>query len=248
MVVYDFGGGTFDVTVISVAKPQGKPTFLVLSTDGDTHLGGQDIDNALVDLVCATFQRQFGKNPRSDPRAIWRVRAECEKAKVHLSQSQSVEIEMELMKEDFCMEVSRTDFINLIQPILDKTLRCVECALKNANLNKTMVHDVILVGGSTRIPRVSDMLREYFGKTPRMTVDADEAVAIGAALAGKENGCESVVLTDVTPLSIGVSVLKDRKRVFHVIVPRNTPLPCQNFGHTFTTVFDDQQMIDIEVS
>ena len=252
-MVFDLGGGTFDTTLLSISKPAGVPTYTVVATDGDTRLGGKDFDELLLRHVAHGFKERFQKDPYADPKSLRQLRLACEKAKEKLTKAASYEIEVDnIMKEDFTMTITRAEFNEMIEPLLQKAMACVDNTLKAGRIKKENLNDIILVGGSTRIPRISELLEEKFSRKPCQTVDPDEAVAMGAALAASVGGeSPAVILNDVTPLSLGVLYWKKESQedLFQAIIPRNTPVPTKQgqFFKTYTTMYDDQPTVDFKV-
>ncbi|KAI3732375.1 hypothetical protein L1987_63579 [Smallanthus sonchifolius] len=249
VLVFDLGGGTFDVSVMTIEK---GGIFEVKSVAGDTHLGGQDFDNRMVDHCVLEFKRKRNKDLTGNQRALGRLRFACEKTKRILSCTSQTSIELDCLHEgiDFSLKFTRAKFEELNMGMFDKCIAILETSLNDAKMKKSCVDQVILVGGSTRIPKVQLMLQEYFdGRRLCKSVNPDEAVAYGAAvMAAKVSGSidksvQDVVLHDVTPLSLGIQVIGE---VFSVVIPRNTPIPSSNAKEYFTTR-DNQSCIDIMV-
>ncbi|XP_074314738.1 heat shock 70 kDa protein 18-like [Silene latifolia] len=228
ILVFDLGGGTFDVSLVAVQKD----AFEVKAVNGDTHLGGSDFDTRLVGHFAAEFERKHKKKLDGNPRALGRLRAACERAKMNLSMNKEARIEIECLFDgtDFCSTITRSRFERLNLDLFEKCLPPVEKCLEDAKLGKTDVHDIVLVGGSTRIPKVQQLLQDYFkGKELCKSINPDEAVAYGAAchaasLAGIEN-FKDIALVDVTPLSLGIRIVDLSVKV----VPRNTTIPTKMF-------------------
>ncbi|KAL4557815.1 hypothetical protein LXL04_036007 [Taraxacum kok-saghyz] len=248
VLVFDLGGGTFDVSILTIEE--GK-TFAVKAVAGDTHLGGRDFDNRMVDHCVWEFKRKWNKDLTGNKRALGRLRFACEKAKRILSWSTQASIELDALHDgiDFCMKFSRAKFEELNMDFFKKCIETVEACLKDAKMKKSCVNKVLLVGGSTRIPKVQCMLQELFGRKVCKSLNPDEAVAYGAAvMAAKLSGnthksCRDLVLLDVTPLSLGIQT---KGEVFSVVVPRNTPIPTKK-SKIYETTCDDQSSASIKV-
>ncbi|KAK1437159.1 hypothetical protein QVD17_02945 [Tagetes erecta] len=248
-LVFDLGGGTFDVSVMTIEE---GGIFEVKAVGGDTHLGGEDFDNRMVDHCVTEFKRRWNKDVSGNQRAMGRLRFACEKAKRVLSCTSQTSIELDCLHDgiDFSIKFTRAKFEELNMGSFNKCIEILETCLNDAKMKKSCVDQVILVGGSTRIPKVQQMLKEYFnGKKLCKSVNPDEAVAYGAAvMAAKVSGCsdksvEDLVLFDVTPLSLGVDV---RGEVFSVVIPRNTPIPTSN-AKTYHTILDNQITMTLKV-
>lgn len=246
IVVFDFGGGTLDVTVLSIEDG----VFEVISTSGDTRLGGEDLDARLVEHLLKQFERKTGHDARGDKRAVQRVKREAERVKQQLSTQMQVQVELELFYEgqDLSEKVTRAKFEDLVGDILRRTLEPVRRALEDAKLKKDQVHEVLLVGGSTRIPKVQALLQEYFGRAPSKGVNPDEAVALGAAIEGALLGGdpglqEDMTVLDVTPLSMGIETVGG---VMTVLVARNSHIPT-TATKTFSTANDNQDRVEVRV-
>jgi molecular chaperone DnaK len=215
IAVYDLGGGTFDISIIEIAEVDGEHQFEVLSTNGDTFLGGEDFDNRLMDYIVDEFKKEQGVDLKKDPLAMQRLKEAAEKAKIELSSSQQTEVNLPYITADasgpkhLAMKITRAKFEALVDDLIEKTLEPCRIALKDAGLKVSDIDDVILVGGQTRMPKVQQKVKEFFGKEPRRDVNPDEAVAIGAAIqAGVLQGeVKDVLLLDVTPLSLGIETL-----------------------------------------
>lgn len=248
ILVFDLGGGTFDVSLLTIDDG----VFEVLSTNGDTHLGGEDFDQRIMDYAMKLFKRKYSKDLSKDIRALGKLRREAEKAKRALSSQNQVRIEIEALfdGQDFSETLTRARFEELNSDLFKKTLKPVEKVLKDAGLAKKEVHEVVLVGGSTRIPKVQQLVKDFFnGKEPNRGVNPDEAVAFGAAVqAGILSGdggeaTDGIVLVDVAPLSLGIETVGG---VMSKIIPRNSKIPASK-SQTFTTYQDNQDVVSIQV-
>src|SRR5687767_340900 len=215
IAVYDLGGGTFDISIIEIADVEGEKQFEVLSTNGDTFLGGEDFDQRLIDYIVAEFKKEQGVDLSKDVLALQRLKESAEKAKIELSSSQQTEINLPYITADqsgprhLNMKVTRAKFESLVDELVERTIEPCRIAIKDAGVKVNDIQDVILVGGQTRMPKVQDKVKEFFGKEPRKDVNPDEAVAVGAAIqAGVLKGdVKDVLLLDVTPLSLGIETL-----------------------------------------
>ncbi len=251
IVVYDLGGGTFDVSIIEIAEVEGEHQFEVLSTNGDTFLGGEDFDRRLIDYLADEFKKDQGMDLRGDPLAMQRLKEGAEKAKIELSSSTQTEVNLPYVTADASgpkhlnMKLTRAKLEALVDDLLQKTLGPCKTALADAGLKASEIDDIILVGGQTRMPKVHTLVATFFGKEARRDVNPDEAVAVGASIQGGVLGGEvkDVLLLDVTPLSLGIETLGG---VMTKLVEKNTTIPTQA-SQTFSTADDNQGAVTVHV-
>ncbi len=253
IAVFDLGGGTYDISILALEPGEERDVFEVMSTNGDTHLGGDDFDQKIIDWLAEEFRKEQGIDLRQDRMALQRLKEAAEKAKIELSTTQSTEVNLPFITADASgpkhlnITLTRSKLEQLVDPLIQGTVEPMRAALKDANLNKDAVDEILLVGGQTRMPAVQAKVRDFFGKEPNRTINPDEVVAVGAAVQaavlGGDPGAKGILLIDVTPLTLGVETLGG---VMTPMITRNTAIPARK-TETYSTASDAQSQVEIHV-